>query len=135
MKETVRVSKVSKRYGSKVVLNKIDLQVEGGRICGLIGPSGAGKTTLIKMMVGLEVPDHGSVNVLGKRMPNLHVLRQIGYMAQSDALYTELTGYENLRFFASLYPLNRKEMKERIHYTAELVNLTDDLTKRVGIYS
>ncbi|MGZ4160326.1 MAG: ABC transporter ATP-binding protein, partial [Neobacillus sp.] len=70
-----------------------------------------------------------------QQMPNLALLQEIGYMAQSDALYVELTGEENLKFFASLYKLNREEQKKRIDYAAGLVNLTDDLKKRVSAYS
>lgn len=135
MSHTVEINKMSKSFGKKVVLNEIDLSIEEGTIYGFIGPSGAGKTTLVKMIVGMDSPDHGSIQVLGKKMPNLELLQDIGYMAQSDALYTELTGRENLAFFASLYKLNRAQTKERIEYTANLVNLTDDLNKKVSTYS
>ncbi len=135
MTNTVEIEKVSKSFGKKVVLNEIDLTIEEGTIYGFIGPSGAGKTTLVKMIVGMDTPDDGSIQVLGKKMPNLELLQDIGYMAQSDALYTELTGKENLTFFASLYKLNRAQAKDRIAYTAKLVNLTDDLNKKVSAYS
>ncbi|THE12234.1 ABC transporter ATP-binding protein [Bacillus timonensis] len=135
MINTVEIEKVGKSFGKKVVLNEIDLTIEEGTIYGFIGPSGAGKTTLVKMIVGMDSPDAGFIQVLGKKMPNLELLQDIGYMAQSDALYTELTGKENLSFFASLYKLNRTETKERIAYTAKLVNLTDDLNKKVSTYS
>ncbi|MFS0820583.1 ABC transporter ATP-binding protein [Bacillus sp. 1P02SD] len=135
MINTVEIEKVSKSFGKKVVLNEIDLTIEEGTIYGFIGPSGAGKTTLVKMIVGMDSPDAGFIQVLGKKMPNLELLQDIGYMAQSDALYTELTGKENLAFFASLYKLNRTETKERIAYTAKFVNLTDDLNKKVSTYS
>ncbi|RKP58066.1 ABC transporter ATP-binding protein [Cohnella endophytica] len=135
MDHTVRVEQVGKRYGNKIVLEKVDLTIERGQIYGFIGPSGAGKTTLVKMLVGMETADEGTVTVLGKKMPNLRMLQEIGYMAQSDALYTELTGEENLRFFASLFKLNKEEQKQRIAYAAELVNLTPDLAKKAGAYS
>ncbi|MDR4888094.1 ABC transporter ATP-binding protein [Fredinandcohnia sp. QZ13] len=135
MTNTVEIEKVSKSFGKKVVLNEIDLTIEEGTIYGFIGPSGAGKTTLVKMIVGMDSPNDGFIQVLGKKMPNLELLQDIGYMAQSDALYTELTGRENLAFFASLYKLNRLETKERIAYTAKLVNLTEDLNKKVSAYS
>lgn len=63
-------------------------------------------------------------------MPNLQILQKIGYMAQSDALYKDLTGKENLMFFASLFKLKKQEQKDRIAYAADLVNLTDDLNKK-----
>jgi ABC-2 type transport system ATP-binding protein len=73
--------------------------------------------------------------VLNEKMPNIKLLQEIGYMAQSDALYAELTGEENLAFFASLFRLGKAERKERIAYTAGLVNLTEELKKKVSAYS
>ncbi len=133
--QTIIANGLSKAYGDKIVLNNIDFATEQGRIYGMIGPSGSGKTTFIKMLVGMEKPDTGSVHVLNTPMPNLEVLQRIGYMAQSDALYPTLTGKENLQFFASLFKLNKHEQKERIAYVAKLVNLTDDLHKKVTNYS
>ncbi len=135
MKPTISVEQVSKSFGKKTVLHDVNLHIEKGQLFGLIGPSGAGKTTLVKMIVGMEKTDAGSIHVLNEKMPNLALLQEIGYMAQSDALYVELTGEENLKFFASLYKLSNGEAKKRIAYVANLVNLTDDLKKRVSAYS
>ncbi|MGE7843270.1 ABC transporter ATP-binding protein [Lysinibacillus sp. NPDC093712] len=132
---TIQIQEVTKSFGKKVVLKDINFDIKEGRIYGFIGPSGAGKTTLVKMMVGMDIPDKGSIYLLNEKMPNLNVLQKIGYMAQSDALYTTLTGKENLMFFASLFKLNNKEKQERIAYTANLVNLTEDLNKKVSAYS
>ena len=135
MDSTIKVEQVNKSFGKKPVLNDVNLTIPKGQLFGLIGPSGAGKTTLVKMIVGMEKSDTGSIHVLGRKMPNLRLLQEIGYMAQSDALYVELTGEENLKFFASLYKLNKEEQKRRITYAADLVNLTADLKKRVAAYS
>jgi len=135
MEIAVQVDRVSKSYGKKTVLQDVTLQMRQGQIYGLIGPSGAGKTTLVKMLVGMERADTGKVNVLGEAMPNLKLLQDIGYMAQSDALYTELTGEENLTFFASLFKLGKEAKRERIAYASELVNLSGELGKRVSAYS
>jgi ABC-2 type transport system ATP-binding protein len=132
---TIKVEQVSKSYGKKTVLNDVNLTIPKGQLFGLIGPSGAGKTTLVKMIVGMEKADNGTIHVLDTKMPNLGLLQEIGYMAQSDALYVELTGEENLKFFASLYKLPKVEQKKRIAYASGLVNLTDDLKKRVSAYS
>ena len=135
MDYTVRLQGVSKSFGKNTVLKNIDFKCESGNIYGLIGPSGTGKTTIVKMIVGMDVADHGSVYLLNKKMPDLGILQQIGYMAQSDALYTALTGKENLQFFASLYKLSKTERAERLEYTSNLVNLTSELDKKVSAYS
>lgn len=135
MNAAVSVENISKTYGKKKVLDRISLSIAEGCIFGFIGPSGAGKTTLVKTIAGMEKPDGGSVSVLNEKMPSLRILQHIGYMAQSDALYLNLTGKENLDFFAALYRLKKAEKLERIGYTAKLVNLTDDLDKKVSAYS
>ncbi|KRU26669.1 ABC transporter ATP-binding protein [Clostridium sporogenes] len=135
MEASVVVSDVSKSFGKKLVLNNINLNINKGQIYGLIGPSGSGKTTLVKMIVGMEAPDKGTIKVLNKNVPNLKLLQNIGYMAQSDALYTELTAQENLKFYASLFKLNKKAMKNRISYVVNMVNLNNDLSKKVSTYS
>ncbi|WP_136605083.1 ABC transporter ATP-binding protein [Paenibacillus dokdonensis] len=135
METTVKLQQVSKSFGKKTVLSEVNLSIEKGQIYGMIGPSGAGKTTLVKMIVGMDTPNEGLIEVLNTKMPNLSMLQQIGYMAQSDALYNELTGGENLRFFASMFKMGREEQKQRISYAAGLVNLTHELGKKVSAYS
>jgi ABC-2 type transport system ATP-binding protein len=135
MTSTIVINDVSKSFGKKVVLNKISLTIKPGQIYGLIGPSGSGKTTLVKIIVGMDRPSQGDVRVLNTAVPNLNLLQKIGYMAQADALYTDLTGEENLAFFASLFKLKKEAQKQRISYAADLVNLTSDLKKKVQNYS
>lgn len=133
--EAVRVSNVVKKYSNVTILNDISLTVNKGEIIGFIGPSGSGKTTLIKSIIGMEKIDSGCIELLNKKIPNLQVLNHIGYMAQSDALYEELTGKENLQFFSQLFGLSRIKIKERIEYTSRLVDLEDELSKKVSAYS
>jgi ABC-2 type transport system ATP-binding protein len=135
MNPVVKIDSVSKSYSRRMILDNISLNIENGQIYGLIGPSGAGKTTLVKIMVGMEKADAGVIQVLDKKMPNLETMQDIGYMAQSDALYSDLTGEENLKFFASLFKISKADQKKRIAYVAELVNLTDHLKKKVSAYS
>lgn len=135
MNSGISINNLSKAYGKTDVLRKVDLQIAEGEIFGLIGPSGSGKTTLVKMIVGIESSTNGTVEVLGKKVPNLKLLQNIGYMAQEDALYPELTGKENLSFFASLYKMKKTDLKKRIAYAANLVELTDELGKKVAAYS
>ncbi|MEI4771245.1 ABC transporter ATP-binding protein [Psychrobacillus sp. FJAT-51614] len=135
MTSTIVLNQVSKSFGKKTVLNKVSISVHSGEIFGLIGPSGSGKTTLVKMIVGMDQPTNGEIQVLNTPVPNLYLSQKIGYMAQADALYNDLTGRENLTFFASLYKLNKGVQKERIAYAADLVGLTHQLSKRVQNYS
>jgi ABC-2 type transport system ATP-binding protein len=98
----VDVDGVSKSFGAFKALNGVTLRVRKGEIYGLLGPNGAGKTTLIRLIVGLLKAHAGTVTVLGHRMPNVQVLRHIGYMTQAAALYPALSVEENVRFFAAI---------------------------------
>ncbi len=98
----VDVENVSKSFGGVKALDGVTLRVKQGEIYGLLGPNGAGKTTLIRAIVGLIAPSGGTVTVLGKRIPNVDVLRQIGYMTQQAALYPGLSVEENVLFFAAI---------------------------------
>jgi ABC-2 type transport system ATP-binding protein len=132
---SIQVHGVSKQFDEKVVLNDITLAVPKAHIFGLLGPSGSGKTTLVRMIAGIDVPTSGTVHVLGQQMPQLAMLSKIGYMAQSDALYAELTALENLEFFASLYGLTGTKRRQRIHDVMELVDLGSHLKKQISNYS
>lgn len=131
----VIIKNIYKSFGKKEVLKNINLTVDKGQIYGLIGPSGSGKTTIVKIIVGMDNKFKGEVCVLGCSKLNFNLLHDIGYMAQSDALYTDLTGKENLEFFASLFKMSKKEKQERIEYVASLVQLTESLCKKVEAYS
>jgi ABC-2 type transport system ATP-binding protein len=126
---------VEKRFGKQTVLQDMNLTVYPGQIIGLIGPSGAGKSTAIKTALGMEVADGGESKVLGIHLPNREVLARIGYMAQSDALYDSLSGRENLKFFAQMKGVANDGMTAAINHVAAVVDLTEDLDKRVSGYS
>lgn len=98
----VRVTNLTKRFGSVTALDGVSLAIEEGEVYGLLGPNGSGKSTLIRMLVGLLRADQGSIEVLGQRMPALDVLGRIGYMTQQAALYPDLSVEENVRFFAEI---------------------------------
>ena len=129
------LEKISHCFGDKQVLCDIDLTVPHGIIYGLLGPSGCGKTTTVKIMAGILEASSGSIKVLGETMPKLTLMNRIGYMAQSDALYSNLTAEENLAFFSGLYGMEKKKTRERISEVLALVNLAGDRTKVVAAYS
>ncbi|MFF5816811.1 ABC transporter ATP-binding protein [Lysinibacillus capsici] len=133
--QAISIKSLEKRFQHKQVIAPLSLDVPRGQLMGLLGPSGCGKTTLIKMIMGMLKPDSGTIQVLDLNVPHKQLLNDIGYMAQSDALYTDLTGEENLHFFAKLYSLSKAERIERVAYAASLVRLTDDLRLKVENYS
>lgn len=131
----VEVSNISKKISKSIILDNLSLDIKKGEIVGLIGPSGAGKTTFVKSIIGMEKIDSGFIKVFDKPIPNLDVLQNIGYMAQSDALYEDLSAKENLDFFGKIFGLNKSKIKERINYTSKLVNLENHLSKKVKSFS
>lgn len=131
----VDVQDVVKRFGDKVVISRISLQVGRGEIFGLLGPSGSGKTTLVKMIAGIDEATGGEIRLLNEKLPKLAMMNRIGYMAQSDALYAELSAKENLSFFGSLFGLQGARLKERIRYSMALVGLEAHLNRIVSAYS
>src|SRR5713101_7460773 len=104
MAETIAVDieGIRKNFGGLRALDGVNLHIKTGEIYGLLGPNGAGKTTIIRAIVGLVAPDAGTVTVLGRRMPDVDNLRNVGYMTQQAALYPGLSVEENLDFFAAI---------------------------------
>ena len=135
MKTLLHLQDLEKSFGRQMVLNHVGFELQAGEIIGLIGPSGSGKSTMIKTMLGMEKADSGIALVLDQTMPNRHILGDIGYMAQSDALYEALSGQENLEFFGQLKGLSKKDLKDEIAHVAQVVDLTDHFNKAVAGYS
>ena len=101
----IDVTGVTKRFGSKTVVNAIDLQVRRGEIYGFLGPNGSGKTTFIRMLCGLLTPDAGSGTCLGYDVltQQAEIKRHVGYMTQRFSYYEDLSIRENLDFIARIY--------------------------------
>lgn len=116
----------------KAALNSVDLQVEGGKITGLVGPDGAGKTTLIRMAAGLLKPTGGELSVLDTPMPcnKSDFLQQIGYMPQKFGLYEDLSVDENLKLYASLQSV--EESAKRVDELLEFTDLKRFRERRAG---
>ncbi|MET1014704.1 MAG: ABC transporter ATP-binding protein [Paenisporosarcina sp.] len=131
----VSVQNYHQTLGKRSILSNLNFQIQKGEIVGLIGPSGSGKTTLIKTLIGLQQPTEGEVFVLGHQQPTLAVSREIGYMAQSDALYEDLSARGNLNYFGKLYGLKKEILSNRIHFVLEFVNLLQDANRPVRFFS
>ena len=96
----IEMRDVSKKYGNgTTALRGVSVSVESGEFAYIVGPSGAGKSTFIKAIVGMQKLDSGNVEILERKIPDREVLGKLGYMAQEDALFKELTGKQNLEFF------------------------------------
>lgn len=130
-----KISHAYKAFDKREVLQDVNLQIESGKILGLIGPSGAGKSTTIKCLLGMEKLDKGVTTIFETKMPNRKILGRVGYMGQSDALYNELTAKENLIFFGQLMGMEKDKLKQAIDKNMSLVNLTDFLNQTVKTYS
>ncbi len=116
---------LSMRFGNIVALDHVDLKIAYGENYGLLGPNGAGKTTLIRILCGLMKPTSGTAYVMGRKLPDRHNNASIGYMTQMDALYSDLSIRENVRFFASLYGLKGHEREKRIDEILEVTALLE----------
>lgn len=126
-----------KSFGDLEAVHDLSFSVDQGETFGLLGPNGAGKTTTISMLCGLLDPDAGTVHVGGERIrPGSTTGRaRIGYVPQEIALYLDLSGHQNLAFFARLYGLKGTAAKARIDEVLDIVGLTDRAGDRVEHYS
>jgi ABC-2 type transport system ATP-binding protein len=122
-----------KRFGDRVAVDGISLEVHRGEILGLLGPNGAGKSTTIHMAVGLVAPDQGTVDVDGRGSPRRpDVRRRLGVAPQALALYEALTPEENLRFFARVQGLSGRALEGRVTWALDFSGLQDRRKDRAG---
>jgi heme ABC exporter ATP-binding subunit CcmA len=127
----IAVTNLVKQFGRFAALRGVSASFEAGRLYGILGDNGAGKTTLLRILAGLVPPTRGEISILGKKNPR-EVCREFGYMAHPSLLYDEMTGMENLRYFARLYGL---EDEARCAQIIAAVGLDPALERPVGQYS
>ncbi len=120
----IQVNDLTRMFGTYIAVDHVSLTVRERDIFGLLGPNGSGKTTLIRMLCGILRPTSGDAYVLGYNIvsESEEIKKSIGYMSQQFSLYSDLTVYENLNFYAQIYGIPRKHRKESID---EVVNIVD----------
>jgi lipooligosaccharide transport system ATP-binding protein len=121
----VRLRSVSKRFGSRVAVNALDLSVPAGLCFGILGPNGAGKTTTLRMVYGVTRPTSGSIEVFGLDLrQNLRAVRsRLGVTLQQNVFIEALTPIENLRVFGRYHLLREPELSQRIDEVIEFLEL------------
>ena len=132
--DAVVMDGVTRRFGDETAVDGISLRVPTGSILGVIGPSGAGKTTTVRMLTGALVPTDGTIRVLGEdpRRFRRQTRERIGYMPQLFALYPDLSTRENVDFVASLFGIMFRTRHRRTREVLELVDLWDVRRRRAG---
>ena len=130
----INVSHLYVQFGSSTILSDINVNIEKGKIICLLGPSGAGKTTLVKAIMGM-CKFSGEISVFGQPIPSFAAMSQVGYMAQSDALYDDLSAFYNLLFFGSLFGINGAAAAKRAEELLSFVDLLKHKNKAVRYFS
>jgi ABC-2 type transport system ATP-binding protein len=130
----LKTNVLSKAYGKRLAVDRLDLEVEGGELFGFLGPNGAGKTTTIRMSLGLIAPTSGSVEILGKDVSRhrTEILPRVGALVESPALYGYLSGRDNLRVVGDLLG---GVSEKRIDEVLEIVSLKGRDRDKVRTYS
>ena len=130
MENILETRSLTKKYGDKIAVNGMSLHVRRGDIYGLIGKNGAGKTSLMKLLLGLTTPDSGKMILLGERNAD-RARRKIGSLIEAPALYKNETAFENMKRFAILSPTSDAEIRKIL----QLVGLGNTGAKKAGAFS
>ncbi|MCP4706204.1 MAG: ABC transporter ATP-binding protein [candidate division Zixibacteria bacterium] len=131
MSDAVTINKLTKKFGDFTAVDQISLNVGEGEVFGFLGANGAGKTTAIRMLCGLLLPTSGNGTVGGYDIyrDNENIKKTIGYMSQKFSLYGDLTAYENLWFYGSVYQIKKKVLKDRINELSDELGLKEFLDR------
>lgn len=140
MTAIISTRELSKQYNQPdgpLAVDGIDLQIRVGEIFSLLGPNGAGKTTLLSMLCGLFPPTSGEAIIAGHSVVKepMAVKRLIGVVPEEIALYPQISGRRNLRYFGQLYDLGKRELDKAVADTLRVIGLTDRADERVAHYS
>jgi ABC-2 type transport system ATP-binding protein len=128
---------LTKKYGHQIAVNDLHLQIREGEVFGFLGPNGAGKTTTLLMFLGLTEPTSGRVRVIGfdpTRDP-FHVKEKVGYLPENVGFYDDMDARQNLQYIARLNRIPDKISAGRIDESLKVVDLLEEVGKKVGTYS
>ncbi len=128
---------LTKKYGHQIAVTNLNLQIREGEVFGFLGPNGAGKTTTLLMFLGLTEPTSGKVRVMGfdpTRDP-FHVKEKVGYLSENVGFYDDMDARQNLQYIARLNRIPDKISSVRIDESLKVVDLLEEVGKKVGTYS
>jgi len=130
----IKTDKLTKKFGDFIAANELTFEIYRGEIFGFLGANGAGKTTAMKMLIGISKPSSGDANIAGFDVykDTENIKRSIGYMSQKFSLYEDLTVKENISLFGGIYGLNDDEIETKCNELLEKLNLQNDANKLVG---
>jgi ABC-2 type transport system ATP-binding protein len=133
-KKVIAVRDMVKKFGDFTANDRLTFDVSEGEIFGFLGANGAGKTTALRILCGLSLPTSGEIRVAGYDIytEREKIKKSIGYMSQKFSLYEDLRVYENIRFYAGIYGLKRKYIRERTEQLLETLGLQDVRNKLIA---
>lgn len=133
----IRTEKLTRRFGTLIAVENMDLQVAAGQFFGFLGPNGAGKSTTIKMLTGLLAPTSGRVELLGIDFAThpVEIKRQIGVVPEGMGLFERLTGLDYLRFIGRMYGLDKATTDQRADELLDFMQLADRPKTMIADYS
>src|SRR5438132_6986728 len=123
---SIELKNVTKQFGGVAAVNNVSFTVNEGELMALLGPSGGGKTTVLRMIAGLEMPTSGDVFIRGQRVNDVSVReRNIGFVFQSYALFKNMNVFKNIAFGLKIKKWKRADIKARVHELLELFGLQE----------
>src|SRR6266850_6135736 len=137
MHTVIRAEKLTKRFGSLVAVNGLDLEVREGEVFGFLGPNGAGKTTTLRLLCALIGPTSGTAEVAGFRLgrQDAEIRAAVGILTEQPGLYERQSAWDNLVFFATLYGLDRRTAAKQAEHFLRLMGLWDRRHEAVATFS
>jgi len=134
MAASIKVNGLTKTFGDFTAVNAISFEVKQGEVFGFLGANGAGKTTAIKMLIGLSRPSSGDARVAGFDVYSQteSIKKHIGYMSQKFSLYNDLSPRQNIRFYGGVYGLSKGEIRSRMSEISSSLGLKKHMDKVVG---